>query len=307
VDTLFEESKIIERSLLFGKKRGALHKKEVNNALRALLRSNLIYKELSEDGRRYRYAIKQVPYLAFMFEDSFCGKTDTCENLRDIIILFPYRILAALWYYRPSETILELFGKMEAAGGSIPDDSLNYYLMEAARRAQDTAVLEKLLELGCNIGCGDEDGDSAFMTACTDNPSVDVLEWLKNHKAYTAVLKDEDGLDPLHKATLFNPNPRVVQWLLDNGYNPLAEDRFGFTVLCYAFYNENLEIFYVYARQPWFNINGKVKTNLSNDIFDELISELQEYDFDREEDHDKIIEKITSVQNRNRFYHTNSC
>ncbi|XP_051173332.1 ankyrin-1-like [Leptopilina boulardi] len=93
------------------------------------------------------------------------------------------------------------------------------------RRIEEMKIL---LEFGANIRIADDDGNTALHHASTSIPIIDLL--LKNGLEIDVKNKEENTPLMHHLQKEFNPNMKLVEYLLDHGSSITAVNKSGYSV-----------------------------------------------------------------------------
>ena len=106
-------------------------------------------------------------------------------------------------------------------------------------KAATLEYVRTCLEAGTDVATSTEDGHTPLHMAAQYNEDPAVVRALLAHGADLNAKATTDGHTPLHEAAASNPNPDVLQALLAAGADPMARDRNGASLLCWAARNGN--------------------------------------------------------------------
>lgn len=117
----------------------------------------------------------------------------------------------------------------------------NTFMLFAAV-GRDTDVLQALLDIGMDVNAANDTGYTPLMFAAAYN-TPEIVQFLVRQGGDINAQAYLQDLTPLHIAALFNPNPNVIDTLLDLGANIEAQTENEQTALLLAASdNPNLEV-----------------------------------------------------------------
>jgi ankyrin repeat protein len=260
---------------------------DIDRALRDLTDYNFIYTAIEQNETAY--ALKSLPFLSFMFDPAFAGEYDTKEqaSLREIIMADGWNFYIALKFSQNVSITEPILNYLEKKTGYVIND---YRFFTAAEYATHTKNLDLLLSHGVDIDMRDEDGETAFIRAASDNPRPEILQWFLDNKA-DIYKKTKYGLNALHYAAMNTSNPEIIKWLLDKdkgGFdlNVRATGRVeaGMTPFLLALSgNTNPEIVDCFILEHKCNVNTPVTvdgTYLLNEASEEIFDDFEDNDLD---------------------------
>ena len=99
--------------------------------------------------------------------------------------------------------------------------------------------VQSAIRRGADVNARDENGFTPLIGAAMHNPNPEVIELLLDAGADVNA-RDERGYTPLIVAAMHNPNPEMIAVLLDAGADGRAKDREGQTAFDHAKENEAL-------------------------------------------------------------------
>ena len=152
----------------------------------------------------------------------------------------------------PTPEVIEILINAEALS-KVPNECGHTALHLVARyKATTPEVIRTLIEAGPKIGvtvnAQDNAGCTALHFAARKNPDPEVIEALLNAGAEVNAQDKYGGWTPFHFAAKENPNPKVIEILLNAGAQVWVEDRAGKTPWDYAQENKKLRGSEVYRR-----------------------------------------------------------
>lgn len=145
----------------------------------------------------------------------------------------------------PSPEVIEILINARALSKE-PNECGHTALHLVARyKATTPEVIRTLIEAGPKIGVAvnaqDKAGCTALHFAARKNPDPEVIEVLLNAGAEVNAQDKYGDWTPLHFATKENPNPKIIEVLLNAGAQAWTPDKAGKTPWDYAQYNKNLK------------------------------------------------------------------
>lgn len=115
-------------------------------------------------------------------------------------------------------------------------------LMIYAAIAKDTTLLQVLLDIGLDINAANDKGFTPLMFASAYN-TPEIIEYLIGQGADIHAKSQLLGMNALHLAAYFNPNPDVIDTLVNAGIDvntPLEQN--ATAILAAASMNQNMEV-----------------------------------------------------------------
>ena len=143
----------------------------------------------------------------------------------------------ALLYASKYNNNPEIIETLIMNGAIVDDDTLR----TASRYTDNPEVIETIIAKSSKK----LDMDYPLLNACDANKNIDVIKTIIKHggnlkqKFYNTL---DDGATILMHASAGNENPKVIEFLIDNGLDVKAKNNAGKTVLMYACDNLNEEI-----------------------------------------------------------------
>jgi len=251
----------------------------LEESLRELRQSCLIY--TTEENNATKYAIKSHVHILFMFNRELDGGKipETDDSYRELVVAARRKLVLALEHDMPPETVNDIIerGKEKALTEETTEEEFSLddvFLFPAAMYSSSRETLDILIQNGCDINREDEDGVIPFLSAVANNPNPQIINWFLDKEADIHAMYE--GLNALHLAAMYNPNPEILRLLIKNGFDPELVSVEGIDAFCYAAkQNPNTAMLDFFAEQPGFNINKSyyVKSDLKT-----VVKKINTYD-----------------------------
>ncbi len=141
--------------------------------------------------------------------------------------------------YNPYVEVFQLLLKSGANLKTVTDKKEDL-LIFAARNNPNYEIIIYLLQNGLKINSSTLDGETPLLAAAR-NSNINIIKTIIKNGANIRTY-DKKQMNALFVASNYNDNPKIVEYLLDNGFNINETNEFGNSAVLYAAGNSNINV-----------------------------------------------------------------